>query len=344
MIEISLNPLERLGISQEMVKRFCAQNGVGVHDLGKLIQTVSRHASSPFHTDRNQTPGADQIFKDVQQAASEVDSEEKLGAAVSSYIGRSAGQVEMLREQYAFRLGLLQEKDKELREAFKNTLVQTIFHARAPKVKRFIISRPKLPEVSEQLETKPSDIFFPNAPIADDNVYEYHIRDDGTIEVFDLTRHLELLHKSRIAIYSIKPDDLILESPLKFRIEKDGCAYHLLFTRQGINQAETKKLRGIKIIGYLALSKEKNSISPYIDEVFRAGTVSNLPQQQLMQYAKYLDEGLDIEQFMPLIYFLNGNEHQEFILLGLRPDKKGQPRIFLLGLSHEVHNRTHGKY
>ena len=361
MIQVQANPLERLGISQEMVRRFCAQNGVGVHDLGKLIQTVSRHGSSPFHTDRNQTPGADQIFKDIQQAASEVDSEEKLGAAAISHLEKPATQIEHMREQFNLRLALITSKYEELEGALAKVLLglplgNDLFEMPDLQVNRFSTTVPNL-----SLLSKDGYIDFCQMFYDDRNTNcEYLVDSDGSLRKYNLVRFKDPIAEDAVETYTPKPDELIFGQiePLSTGLSDPDIEqidiYHHYF-RDG----EGQKLEGTKIIGSLNLGdllvNEINEVLcnlfslPHSDpklpteglRAWRASKTNN--STNIATAKKELEGGFSTERFMLLLKHFLPSVRFGHVIVAYKKDRDKE-RFILLGANNPLHEKTPGLY
>ena len=347
MIQVQTNPLERLGISQEMAKRFSAQNGVGIKDLSKLIQTVSRHASTPFHTDRNQTPGADQIFKDIQQAASEIDSEEKLGATVERYLDKPASQVEYTTALFRAKLEVIQREASALTDTFGKLFAyysfgNGLFLPPSPQIRSYFVYKPDYSTVFLTQRGGYIDfdeVYHPHQKV----ICEYSLDGNSNVKKSDLTTaNLEDIR--RVERYK----GFRKLAPIVERIDK--------ITKTGLESKEQCYLRNsssvdlpeIKIIGIVNFG----DINKYLSEVFGLETcyieggifgsksacrLKDSKEAQIKfidEIIRNLTEGLTFEQFLPFITKLK-QEHNNGMLIGLRMQEEG-PRMILLGLTQRL--------
>ena len=362
MLQVQTSPLERLGISQEMVRRFCARNGVGIKDLSKLIQTVSRHASSPFHTDRNQTPGAEQIFKDIQQAASEMDSEDKLDAVVNSYLAGPATQIDQLRAGFEAKLALLEEHSQSIAIALISSIIESasgskIFTQKTFKTRRFCTSEVGYENLRTQI-LREDAIDFKSifAPHDHSRLIEYSVDENGNVTRYKLK---STLPETKHDIASTNTDyELILDSTKN--IIRDLSQYDKHLKHGHYRRVENGKvLNGLKIIGILyfksrhreettnlylgealSLSYDSGSMSIKADGTLNGQSIS---KSRLLEYiTEALVNGLTLSQFLPLLNSYT-TDPDDGILLGYRV-QENEPRFLLLGDFWKLHKSTPGLY
>lgn len=344
-IRLNVNPLEIIGVNPLLVKRFCAENGVGLKDLSKLVQTISRHASTPFHTDRNNSLAAEQIFTSIQQAASDIDDEAGLRTAVEELLQRPADQIEELNIQFNSRLALLEQKVSETEKIVSSMLNAAVlgdemFEAPLFRTRRFCISPPKF-----NLITQASTVNF--TEVFDHNIlkpYEYFINDNGDLQRYKLKRYKTYISSDKIKTYKPEPYEVIfdgiftpdqrfgfdyIDEETESKASPEKTSYDHFYREEG-----GEILSGIRIIGSISIQAEK------LDEVFKEalGLLNSSNTFSRDNILRTLTEGFTIEQFKPFLSFYSSNpESQVLLASNLRSN---EIKIIPLGASFQIHKKT----
>ena len=365
-LKLRLHPLEEIGLSRNAIQRYKPENGVGISDLAKFVQLMVRHGSATFHPDINHNPHAEEIFRDIQRAASDVDTEEKLEAAARRYLEKPADQVEQIRQQYNDKLALIQQRQKEAEDALLSALLANVsgnelFEPPVPRIRRYCIDEPKLEAIFAGESISFKEVFYPTAR----NLFEYTLDSSGKVKRFKLAKSDLVVNADQIKRYNPKePNEILLYEKEPTVLVKKGQGQEIFVHPRYLRDGKGEDLTDIKIIGSLDFNDPEfgdvNKAS-YLNEALSKlfgllhdefwdhasktalleGTVAN-PRELAASIIGELKEGFTPDRFRPLLRYLSYNVTDNAILIGCK--NPNDPRIVLLGSIRKLHEKTPNLY
>ena len=354
-LQVQTNPLERIGLNQRTVRRFCAENGLGLQDLDKLTKLAARHSSASFHPDVNKTPQAEQVFNEIQQAASEIETEDKLRAQVEQLMQKPGEQVERIREQHNSKLVLVQKKGESIANAFK-ILITTLsfgsemFEPTLPKIQRFCLIEPDFLTLLQNDFLDFSGVYV-NGEL---NRYcEYFIDSNGKILKYELKSFTQDINPRALIKYKPKPDELILDT---FEDKGSDSYKHLYRVSSGKYLSDTRIIGvlfhdeedkiNIALNKFFELAYDTSVDDTHVDPGEKPYKLSITPRRGIKSITPIIQEfleGFTLERFVPLINYFSFDFNFGFLLLACKMTETG-PRIIPLGKMSHLHEKTPGLY
>ena len=361
-LKLRLNPLETIGLSRHLLERFKPEHGVGPEQLATFISKMVVHGSAPFHPDINQNPNAEQVFKDINDAGSQVDTPEKLAIATQQYLARPADQVAQVREQYNAKLAQIQSRlsDREnilLQLLISNAKGNELFAAPNLRQRRFCVNEPAIDLLYRGRAINFGAVYFPSSG----NLCEYQVDNSGNLRKYKLERSDHVLVADLIDKYKPKPEEIILNTEQPSQVERRGqkreVSIHPLYARS----SKAEEINDLRIIGTLYfgdVGEHDKNINLALNKVFGLSydpVFEEAPKVQLIEgrtvsqdelvtpIAHDLINGIPLAKFKKLLrYISQGVQEDHSILIAYR--ESPEPSIVLLGRIPELHEKTPNLY
>lgn len=167
--------------------------------------------------------------------------------------------------------------------------------------------------------------------------------DSGDLRVYELTKGSYIsvsdFKRSKLSEDQLVIDEIFDNKRAVAEPPKNIYHYHILYKRVKKEPLEHRTFKVIKIIGMiptLEVEEIDNKLDLAFKNAYRADSESD--------FEKLLTEGLTVERFLHLAYFLKSclydRDIARYFLVGIKQTEDGSIRIFIPGLSFNLHPKT----